>query len=146
MKTISVKASEIKRQWFVVDAAGCTLGRLASAIAHRLKGKHKPQYSPHLDLGDYIVVINADKVAVTGNKAQDKRYHHHTGYPGGLKTRTFNQLKDHAPERILQSAIKGMLPKGVLGREMFDKLKVYAGNEHPHAAQQPSEWRVAEAK
>ena len=143
MKTYSVKASEIKRQWFLVDAAGQTLGRLASAIAFRLKGKHKPLYTPHLDLGDYIVVTNAEKIAVTGNKTQGKVYHRHTGYPGGLKTRTFQQQIDHAPTSILIMAVKGMLPKGVLGREMLKKLKVYAGTEHPHEAQQPQIWQVA---
>jgi len=146
MKTYSVKASEIKRQWFLVDAAGRTLGRLASAIAHRLKGKHKPLYSPHLDLGDYVVVINADKIAVTGNKAQGKEYHRHTGYPGGLKTRNFQQQMEHEPTSALALAVRGMMPKGVLGREMLKKLKVYAGTAHPHEAQQPEVWQVAEGK
>jgi len=142
MKTYSVKASEIKRQWLLVDATDKTLGRLASAIAQRLKGKHKPLYTPHLDVGDYVVVKNADKIAVTGDKVEDKIYHRHTGYPGGLKTRTFRQQRDHAPTSMLSLAVKGMLPKGVLGRDMFKKLKVYAGEAHPHEAQQPQLWQV----
>ncbi len=137
MKTFSAKASEVNRDWFVVDAADKTLGRLASEIAHRLRGKHKPEYTPHVDTGDYIVVVNAEKVRVTGNKAKGKIYHHHTGYPGGLKSVSFEKLIEKAPERALQNAVKGMLPRNPLGRAMFKKLKVYAGNEHPHAAQQP---------
>lgn len=142
MKTVSTKPAEVKREWFVVDAEGKTLGRLATEVARRLRGKHKPEYTPHVDAGDYIVVINAEKVRVTGNKAQDKMYHRHTGYPGGLRSMNFNQLIDHAPERVIQSAVKGMLPKGPLGRAMFTKLKVYAGGSHPHAAQQPQELNV----
>ena len=137
MKTFSAKAGEINHDWFVVDAADKTLGRLASEIAHRLRGKHKPEYTPHVDTGDYIVVINAEKVRVTGAKATDKMYHHHTGYPGGLKSISFEKLIDKAPERVIQGAVKGMLPRNPLGRAMFRKLKVYAGAEHPHAAQQP---------
>ena len=137
MKTFSAKAEDISRDWFVVDASDKTLGRLASEIAHRLRGKHKAEYTPHVDTGDYIVVINAEKVRVTGNKATDKMYHRHTGYPGGLKSMSFEKLIDRAPERVIQSAVKGMLPRNPLGRAMFKKLKVYAGNEHPHAAQQP---------
>ena len=137
MKTYSAKAGEVNRDWFVVDAADKTLGRLASEIAHRLRGKHKPEYTPHVDTGDYIVVINAEKVKVTGAKATDKMYHHHTGYPGGLKSISFEKLIDKAPERVIQGAVKGMLPRNPLGRAMFKKLKVYAGGEHPHAAQQP---------
>ena len=137
MKTFSAKASEVNRDWFVVDAADKTLGRLASEIAHRLRGKHKPEYTPHVDTGDYIVVINAEKVRVTGAKATDKMYHRHTGYPGGLKSMSFEQLIEKAPERVIQGAVKGMLPRNPLGRAMFKKLKVYAGAEHPHAAQQP---------
>ena len=137
MKTYSAKADEVNRDWFVVDAADKTLGRLASEIAHRLRGKHKPEYTPHVDTGDYIVVVNAEKVRVTGNKAKGKIYHHHTGYPGGLKSVSFEKLIEKAPERALQNAVKGMLPRNPLGRAMFKKLKVYAGNEHPHAAQQP---------
>ena len=137
MKTFSAKAEDVNRDWFVVDASDKTLGRLASEIAHRLRGKHKAEYTPHVDTGDYIVVINAEKVRVTGNKATGKIYHRHTGYPGGLKSMSFEQLIDRAPERAIQSAVKGMLPRNPLGRAMFKKLKVYAGDEHPHAAQQP---------
>jgi large subunit ribosomal protein L13 len=121
----------------VVDAADKTLGRLASEIAHRLRGKHKAEYTPHVDTGDYIVVVNAEKVRVTGAKTTDKMYHRHTGYPGGLKSISFEKLIDKAPERVIQGAVKGMLPRNPLGRAMFRKLKVYAGTEHPHAAQQP---------
>ena len=137
MKTFSAKAEDVSRDWFVVDADGKTLGRLASEIAHRLRGKHKPEYTPHVDTGDYIVVINAEKVAVTGKKTTDKIYHSHTGYPGGLKSISFEKLIDKAPERVIQGAVKGMLPRNPLGRAMFKKLKVYAGGEHPHTAQQP---------
>ncbi len=137
MKTYSAKAGEIDRDWYVVDATDKTLGRLAAEIAHRLRGKHKAEYTPHVDTGDYIVVINAEKVRVTGAKATDKMYHHHTGYPGGLKSISFEKLIDKAPERVIQGAVKGMLPRTPLGRAMFRKLKVYAGTEHPHAAQQP---------
>jgi large subunit ribosomal protein L13 len=137
MKTYSAKVDEVSHDWFVVDAAGQTLGRLASEIAHRLRGKHKPEYTPHVDTGDYIVVINAEKINVTGAKRTDKMYHRHTGYPGGLKSMSFEQLIDHAPERVIQGAVKGMLPRNPLGRAMFRKLKVYAGDAHPHAAQQP---------
>ncbi len=137
MKTYSAKAGEVNRDWFVVDAADKTLGRLASEIAHRLRGKHKPEYTPHVDTGDYIVVINAEKVKVTGAKATDKMYHHHTGYPGGLKSISFEKLIEKSPERVIQGAVKGMLPRNPLGRAMFKKLRVYAGGEHPHAAQQP---------
>ncbi len=137
MKTYSAKASEINHDWFVVDAAEKTLGRLASEIAHRLRGKHKPEYTPHVDTGDYIVVINAEKITVTGAKAKNKIYNRHSGYPGGLKSISFEKLIDKAPERVIQGAVKGMLPRNPLGRAMFKKLKVYAGTEHPHAAQQP---------
>lgn len=142
MKTFSAKPESVKRDWFVVDAENKTLGRLASEIAHRLRGKHKPEYTPHVDTGDYVIVINAEKVAVTGNKAKDKMYHHHSGYPGGLKSFSFEKLIERAPERVLQSAVKGMLPKNPLGRAMFKKMKVYAGGEHPHAAQQPKELNI----
>ncbi len=137
MKTISAKPETVKRDWYIIDAEGKTLGRMAAEIAHRLRGKHKPEYTPHVDTGDYIVVINAEKVRVTGNKATDKMYHRHTGYPGGLKSMTFDKLIQKAPERVIQSAVKGMLPKGPLGRAMFKKMKVYAGDVHPHTAQQP---------
>jgi len=137
MKTFSAKPQTVKRDWYVVDAEGKTLGRLATEIARRLKGKHKAEYTPHVDTGDYIVVINAEKVHVTGAKRTDKMYHHHTGFIGGLKTRSFTEMLDKAPERIIEIAVKGMLPKNALGREMYRKLKVYAGTEHPHTAQQP---------
>lgn len=142
MKTFSAKAGEVDRDWFVVDASDKTLGRLASEIAHRLRGKHKAEYTPHVDTGDYIVVVNAEKVRVTGNKATDKIYHHHSGYPGGLKSQSFEKLMERAPERAIQNAVKGMLPRNPLGRAMFRKLKVYAGAEHPHAAQQPQELNI----
>lgn len=137
MKTFNAKAEDIKRDWFVVDADNLVLGRLAAEIARRLRGKHKPLYTPHVDTGDYIIVINADKVRVTGRKAQDKLYHKHTGYPGGIKTTNFEKMQAQAPGRAIEKAVKGMLPKGPLGRAMFRKLKVYAGGEHHHHAQQP---------
>jgi len=137
MKTFSAKPESIQRDWYVVDAEGKTLGRLASEVASRLRGKHKPEYTPHVDTGDYIVVVNAEKVAVTGNKAEKKIYYSHTEYPGGIKDINFQDLIKKAPQRVIQSAVKGMLPRGPLGREMFRKLKIYAGSEHPHAAQQP---------
>ena len=137
MKTFVAKPAEIKRDWYIVDAENKTLGRLAAEIALRLRGKHKPEYTPHADCGDYIVVVNAEKVAVTGNKRKDKMYHHHTGFIGHLKSTNFEKLIDKAPNRPLEFAVKGMLPKGPLGRAMFKKLKVYAGTEHPHTAQQP---------
>ena len=137
MKTYSAKPDSVMQEWFVVDADGKTLGRFAAEIAHRLRGKHKPEYTPHVDTGDYIVVLNADKVRVSGNKSKNKIYYSHSGYPGGLKSITFEKLLDKAPERILEKAVKGMLPKNSLGRAMFRKLKVYAGSEHPHTAQQP---------
>jgi large subunit ribosomal protein L13 len=137
MKTFSAKPETVKRDWYVVDATGKTLGRLATEIARRLRGKHKPEYTPHVDTGDYIIVVNAAKVQVTGRKTTDKTYYHHTGFPGGIKSITFDKLRDTAPERIIQHAVKGMLPKNPLGRAMFRKLKVYGGAEHGHAAQQP---------
>jgi len=137
MKTLSAKPESVKRDWYVVDAADKTLGRLSSEIASRLRGKHKPEFTPHVDTGDNIVVINAEKITVTGRKAKDKIYHRHTGYIGGLKSISFEKLIDKAPERVIQTAVKGMLPRGPLGREMFRKLKVYAGEQHPHTAQQP---------
>ncbi len=137
MKTFSAKPAEVRRDWYVVDATGKTLGRLATEIAHRLRGKHKPEYTPHVDTGDYIVVVNAAKVRVTGNKLQDKIYHHHTGYIGNLKSISLEKLLDKAPERVIQQAVKGMLPRGPLGRKMLGKLRVFAGPEHNHAAQQP---------
>ena len=137
MGTYSAKPSEVKREWFVVDAEGKALGRLASEIASRLRGKHKPIYTPHIDTGDYIVVINAEKVEVTGKKFTDKVYYRHTGYIGNLKSITFDKLQAQRPERIIELAVKGMLPKGPLGRDMYRKLKVYAGPEHNHHAQKP---------
>jgi len=137
MKTFSAKPETVKRDWYVVDAEGKTLGRLATEIARRLKGKHKAEYTPHVDTGDYIVVINAEKVTVTGNKAENKMYYRHTGYPGGIKETNFNKLQAQKPEMIIEKAVKGMLPKNPLGRDMFRKLKVYAGSEHNHSAQQP---------
>ena len=143
MKTFTAKPAEVRRDWFVVDAEGKTLGRLATEIARRLRGKHKAEYTPHVDTGDYIVVVNAEKIHVTGNKAAAKQYYRHTGYPGGLRSMNFEKLIDHAPERVLEIAVKGMLPKGPLGRAMHKKMKVYAGTEHPHAAQQPEEFKIA---
>lgn len=137
MRTFSAKSETVKREWFVVDATDKTLGRLASKIALRLRGKHKPEYTPHVDTGDYIVVINAEKVRVTGKKETDKIYYHHSGYPGGIKSITLNKLRDKAPQRILEKAVKGMLPKNSLGRAMYRKLKVFTGSTHSHAAQQP---------
>lgn len=137
MKTFSAKSHEVKRDWFVIDATDLVLGRLASACAHRLRGKHKTIYTPHVDTGDYIVVINAEKIKVTGAKATDKKYHTHSGYPGGLSTTTFGKMQDRFPGRALEKAVKGMLPKGPLGYAMIKKLKVYAGDQHDHAAQQP---------
>jgi len=137
MKTFSAKPETVKRDWYVIDAENKVLGRLSTEIARRLRGKHKPEYTPHVDTGDYIVVINADKVAVTGNKEKDKNYYRHTGYPGGLKTISLEKQRAQHPERIIEAAVKGMLPKNSLGRAMFRKLKVYAGTEHQHTAQQP---------
>lgn len=137
MKTFSAKTHEVQRDWFVIDGTGLVLGRLASAIAHRLRGKHKAIYTPHVDTGDYIVVINADKIRVTGAKATDKQYHTHSGYPGGISTTTFSKMQERFPGRALEKAVKGMLPKGPLGYAMIKKMKVYAGDKHEHAAQQP---------
>ncbi len=135
--TLSAKPAEVRRDWFVIDADGKTLGRMATEIARRLRGKHKTIYTPHVDTGDYIVVINADKVRVTGNKLKDKMYYHHTGYIGGIKSISLEKQLDKAPDRVIKTAVKGMLPKNPLGRAMFGKLKVYAGTDHPHTAQQP---------
>ncbi len=142
MKTFSAKPETVKRDWYVVDAEGKTLGRLATEIASRLRGKHKPEYTPHVDTGDYIVVVNAAKVHVTGRKASSKMYYRHTGFPGGLREVSFEKLVAYKPEMIIEKAVKGMLPKGPLGREMYRKMKVYAGTEHPHAAQQPQKLDV----
>ena len=137
MKTFSAKPAEVERDWYVVDAEGKTLGRLASEIARRLRGKHKPEYTPHVDTGDYIIVVNAEKIKVTGNKEKDKIYYRHTGYIGNLKSVSLGKLRKTFPDRIISTAVKGMLPKNPLGRAMFKKLKIYAGPEHNHQAQQP---------
>ncbi len=137
MKTYSARQGEVARNWLLVDAKGQTLGRMASAIAARLRGKHKAEFTPHVDTGDFVVVINADKVRVTGRKASDKLYHSHSGYPGGLKSVSFEQLLEKSPERVVRLAVRGMMPRNRLSRIMLKKLKVYAGGEHPHAAQQP---------
>lgn len=144
MKTFSAKAHEVKRDWFVIDAADKVLGRLSTEIARRLRGKHKAEYTPHVDTGDYIVVINADKVKVTGRKFKQKIYYSHTGFPGGIKSMTFDKLQAKNPMRIIELAVKGMLPKNPLGREMYRKMKVYAGAAHPHEAQQPQILEIEE--
>ena len=135
--TVSTKPAEVRRAWYLVDADGKTLGRLATEVARRLRGKHKPEYTPHVDTGDFIVIVNAGKVRVTGNKLQDKMYYRHTGYVGHLKSMNLATMLDQAPERAIQIAVKGMLPRGPLGRAMFRKLRVYGGPEHGHQAQQP---------
>ena len=137
MKTYSAKPSEVTRDWYIVDASDKVLGRLASQIAHRLRGKHKPEFTRHIDTGDFIVVVNVEKLRVTGNKAKDKLYNRHSGYPGGLYTTNFEKMQAKHPARVLEKAVKGMLPKGPLGFAMVKKLKVYAGATHPHTAQQP---------
>ena len=142
MKTFSAKPHEVQRDWFIVDATDKVLGRVASEVARRLRGKHKPEYTPHVDTGDYIVVINAEQVRVTGAKASDKKYYSHSGFPGGIKEINFEKLIARAPERVIETAVKGMLPKNPLGRDMYRKLKVYAGAAHPHTAQQPQELKI----
>ena len=142
MKTFSAKPDAVERGWYVVDATGKVLGRLASEIARRLRGKHKPEFTPHVDTGDYIVVVNADKLRVTGRKAQNKIYHRHSGYPGGVFSESFAKLHARQPERVLKFAVKGMLPKGPLGYAMLKKMKVYTGASHPHSAQQPKQLEV----
>lgn len=142
MKTFTAKPNDINHDWYVIDATGKTLGRMATEIARRLRGKHKPIYTPHVDTGDYIIVVNADKVQVTGKKATDKMYYHHTGYIGNLKSMSFEKMQDRAPGRVIELAVKGMLPKNPLGRAMFRKLKVYSGAEHKHEAQQPKPLEV----
>ena len=137
MKTISAKKQTVSRKWYVIDAEDKTLGRMSTAIANRLRGKHKAEFTPHVDTGDYVIVVYAEKVKVTGNKFTDKTYYHHTGFPGGIKSITFDKLIDRAPERIIESAVKGMMPSNKLSRAMLTKLKVYAGSPHPHEAQQP---------
>ena len=142
MKTFSAKAETVKRDWYLVDASGKTLGRLASELARRLRGKHKPEYTPHMDTGDYLVVINAEKIHVTGHKLEDKLYQQHTGYIGNLKQTTLGKLLQEHPERAIEIAVRGMLPRNPLGRSMLKKLKVYAGAEHKHAAQQPQKLEI----
>jgi large subunit ribosomal protein L13 len=142
MKTFVAKPAEVKRDWYIVDAEGQTLGRLATEIAKRLRGKHKAEFTPHVDTGDYIVVVNAEKVHVTGRKAKDKQYYRHTGYPGGLKSMSFEKLVAHKGESPIELAVKGMIPRTPLGRAMLKKLKVYTGSEHPHTAQQPKELKI----
>ena len=142
MKTYSAKVGEIRQDWYVVDAAGKVLGRLAAEIARRLRGKHKPEFTPHIDTGDYIVVVNADKLRVTGRKAENKIYYRHSGYPGGIYATTFAKLHARHPDRVLKLAVKGMLPKGPLGYAMLKKMKIYAGVSHPHTAQQPKNLEI----
>ncbi len=137
MKTYSAKPLEVERKWYLIDAEGKTLGRLASLIANLLRGKHKPQYTPHIDTGDFVIVINAEKIKVTGNKETDKKYYRHSGYPGGLKVTSFKEMMEKNPVQALEKAVKGMLPHNTLGQDQFNKLKVYAGNEHNHEAQKP---------
>jgi len=142
MRTYSAKAGDVKQDWYVVDAANQVLGRLAAELARRLRGKHKPEFTPHIDTGDYIVVVNVEKLRVTGRKAQNKMYHRHSGYPGGLYTTNFAKLQARHPDRVLRLAVKGMLPKGPLGYAMLKKMKVYAGANHPHTAQQPKNLEI----
>ncbi len=144
-KTLTPSKDSINRQWYLVDAENQTLGRLASEVASVLRGKNKPCYTPHLDTGDFVVIVNAEKIRVSGNKSEQKLYRRHSGRPGGMKTETFNALQDRIPERIVETAIKGMLPHNSLGRQMFRKLKVYRGSNHPHAAQQPKEFILSTA-
>ena len=146
MRTISANKETAQHDWYVIDAEGKILGRMATEIAHRLRGKHKAEYTPHVDTGDYIVVVNAEKVAVTGKKATDKMYYRHSGYPGGLKTRSFNEMIEKAPEDVIKLAVKGMLPRTPLGRAMMRKLKIYTGAQHPHGAQNPAELNLVGEK
>ena len=144
MKTFSAKTHEVKRDWYVIDASEKVLGRLATEVARRLRGKHKAEYTPHVDTGDYIIVTNAEKIAVTGRKFKEKMYYHHSEFPGGIKSISFDKLQEKNPARILERAVKGMLPKNPLGREMYRKLNIYVGTEHPHAAQQPKQLDIEE--
>lgn len=144
MKTFSAKSHEVKRDWYIVDASNKVLGRLATEIARRLRGKHKAEFTPHVDTGDYIVVTNVEKIRVTGNKFKDKIYYHHSGFPGGIKQIAFDKLQARQPAKILERAVKGMLPKNSLGRDMYRKLKIYVGSEHPHEAQQPKQLDIEE--
>ncbi len=146
MKTYSAKPLEVERKWYLIDADGMTLGRLAVLAANLLRGKHKPQYTPNVDTGDFVIIINAEKISVTGKKETDKKYYHHTGYPGGLKVASFKELMEKNPTLALEKAIKGMLPHNTLGHDQFNKLKIYAGSEHPHAAQKPVVYKETEAK
>src|SRR5918995_623427 len=141
-KTWNAKPGEVQQRWVLVDAEGRTLGRLATQIADTLRGKTKPEYTPHVDTGDFVVVVNAEKISVTGNKRADKRYYRHSGYPGGLKSRTLQEMLDRRPEEVIRRAVKGMLPRNRLGRKQLTKLKVYAGPDHPHAAQQPKPMEI----
>ena len=140
--TFMQKKEEVKRDWYVIDADGQTLGRVAAKVAHVLRGKHKPTFTPHIDCGDFVIVTNASKIVLTGNKLDDKMYYNHSGYPGGLRERTARTMKENYPVEMMERAIKGMLPKGRLGRQMYRKLFVYAGSEHPHAAQKPVEMKL----
>jgi large subunit ribosomal protein L13 len=142
IKTYTPKPEDIQREWLVVDAKDQTLGRLASQIAHLLRGKHKPMFSPHMDVGDHVIVINCDKVRVTGRKLDQKNYYWHSGYPGGLRSRTLREQMDRYPERVIEAAVRGMLPKNKLGRQMIKKMKVYKGDSHPHAAQKPKVYEL----
>ena len=142
MKTVSIRAQDVRHAWLVVDAAERTLGRLATQIAHRLRGKHKAEYTPNVDTGDFIIVVNAEKVRVSGNKLKDKIYYHHSFYPGGIKAIPLARMQAEQPERVIEKAVKGMLPHNPLGRAMLRKLKVYAGPNHPHAAQQPQPMEI----
>jgi large subunit ribosomal protein L13 len=142
IKTYTPKPEDIQREWLVVDAKDQTLGRLASQIAHLLRGKHKPMFSPHMDVGDYVIVINCDKVRVTGRKLDQERYYWHSGYPGGIRSRTLREQLDKYPERVIEAAVRGMLPKNKLGRQMIKKMKVYKGDSHPHAAQKPKVYEL----
>ena len=142
MKTFVATPANRERNWLVIDASGLTLGRLATQIADRLRGKHKPEFTPHCDVGDFVVVVNAEKIAVTGNKRQEKLYHRHSGYPGGLRTRTLNDMLERRPEEVIRLAVKGMLPRNRLARAQLRKLKIYAGPDHPHAAQQPEQMEI----
>ena len=144
MTTYMASTDTIKHHWYLVDASGKTLGRLATEVARRLRGKHKPEYTPHADTGDFVVVINADKIRVTGNKLNDKMYYRHTGYPGGIKSKNLATLLTDQPTQVIEKAVKGMLPKGPLGRQMYRKLKIYAGAEHPHLAQKPKALEIVE--
>ena len=142
MKTYVAKPSDREREWLVVDATGKTLGRLATQIADTLRGKHKPEYTPHCDVGDFVIVVNAEKISVTGKKLENKRYYRHSGYPGGLRSRTLAEMLDRRPEQVIRLAVKGMLPRNRLARQQLTKLKIYAGEDHPHVAQKPTEMEV----